>query len=466
MKKINIISGLTFLIIFFNSCLKEEIPTLSTPTINGITGNSASVTVTVTGEGSSFITGSGFCWSTKENPTINDNNSLDNTGVGSFSRILTELQANTTYFVRAYATNSVGTAYSSQVSFTTLTFSSVATISISSITHTTASSGGDISNDGGNPITERGVCWGTSPNPTKDNTKTADGTGIGIFTSLISGLSHSTTYYVRAYASNSAGTAYGNEISFKTTVPVTSISLNDLIVRLEILETYQLSENIKPETATNKKTIWKSSNNQVATVSEKGLVAALSIGEAIITVTSEDGKYSATCSIEVTNKLKILVTDLINIPISQATVLALDPITKTYIYGQTGTDGRLTLYSPIKKTVTVLVAHPQQKGEIILGQLNSESLTVKMIDNSYGSVLAPERTCYIPGLSGRLNPILDNINRLYLYADNISINNGTLQPVTFDHLNSLKLEDAYGKVKTIWIPFMDGKTALINYQPK
>lgn len=90
------------------------------------------------------------------------------------------------------------------------------TTSVSSITSSTASSGGNISNDGGASIAARGICWSTSHNPTISDSKTSNGTGIGNFASSITGLTVNTTYYVRAYATNSAGTAYGNEVSFTT----------------------------------------------------------------------------------------------------------------------------------------------------------------------------------------------------------------------------------------------------------
>ena len=90
------------------------------------------------------------------------------------------------------------------------------TTAASSITGATASSGGVISNDGGASVTARGVAWGTSTAPTISDSYTTDGSGTGTFTSSLTGLSGSTTYYVRAYATNSAGTAYGPEISFTT----------------------------------------------------------------------------------------------------------------------------------------------------------------------------------------------------------------------------------------------------------
>jgi hypothetical protein len=129
-----------------------------------------------------------------------------------------------TYVYRIIAYNSTGnsTAYSNEFSIsipTPITAPVIQTTSISAINVTTAVSGGTISSDGGASITAKGVVWSTSQNPTIAlSTKTTDGTGIGTFTSSLSGLTANTTYYVRAYATNSVGTSYGNEITF-TTMP-------------------------------------------------------------------------------------------------------------------------------------------------------------------------------------------------------------------------------------------------------
>jgi uncharacterized protein (TIGR02145 family) len=90
------------------------------------------------------------------------------------------------------------------------------TVSVNSVTTTTANCGGNITNDGGAKVTARGLCWTTTQNPTIDDNKTTDGTGTGIFTSAITDLTENTTYYVRAYATNSVATSYGNELFFKT----------------------------------------------------------------------------------------------------------------------------------------------------------------------------------------------------------------------------------------------------------
>ena len=92
----------------------------------------------------------------------------------------------------------------------------VDTTDASLITHNSTTSGGNISNDGGSAVTARGVCWSISTNPTISDEHTTDGSGTGIFASSITGLLPVTTYYVKAYATNGAGTTYGNEISFTT----------------------------------------------------------------------------------------------------------------------------------------------------------------------------------------------------------------------------------------------------------
>jgi len=105
----------------------------------------------------------------------------------------------------------------------------VTTTAVSSIGPASASGGGMVSSEGGRPVTTRGVCWSISPNPTTKDAKTSDGTGTGAFTSSITGLNPNTVYHLRAYAANSAGTSYGNEVSFTTTgsdFPTACIKVN------------------------------------------------------------------------------------------------------------------------------------------------------------------------------------------------------------------------------------------------
>lgn len=92
----------------------------------------------------------------------------------------------------------------------------VTTLPVTNIRSTAATSGGTINNEGSGIVIARGVCWNTSQNPSTSNGKTMDNTGTGSFISNITGLSPNTTYYVSAYATNSAGTGYGMAMSFTT----------------------------------------------------------------------------------------------------------------------------------------------------------------------------------------------------------------------------------------------------------
>jgi uncharacterized protein (TIGR02145 family) len=181
-----------------------------------------STTITVKGniscDGSAIISERGFCYGTSSNPTISNNKLICGMGKGNISSVLNGLSPNTTYYVRAYATNSVGTAYGNELSFTSAFLPTVTTDSITFITAISATSGGKISFDGGAPVTARGICWSTSPNPTIADYKTINGNGTGNFTIDITALKQNKKYYVRAYAVNYAGIAYGNQISF-TTLP-------------------------------------------------------------------------------------------------------------------------------------------------------------------------------------------------------------------------------------------------------
>lgn len=211
-------SGIAYGSLVSFTTLSAELPTVSTSAVSNISQNTASYGGVVASDGGAAITARGVCWSESTNPTTADAHSLDGSGTGVFISALNGLVLGTRYFVRAYAVNSIGTAYGAVDSFTTLgaVLPTVVTSAISAITQTSAASGGTISADGGATVSARGVCWNATGTPTIAGSHSTDGTGTGVFTSQITTLLPGVTYYVRAYAINSTGTAYGAEVSFVT----------------------------------------------------------------------------------------------------------------------------------------------------------------------------------------------------------------------------------------------------------
>jgi formylglycine-generating enzyme required for sulfatase activity len=215
-------------------CKKEPrkvIPTITSATITSITSTTAMFGGDIASDGNSAVIARGVCWSDKQFPTIEDYKTTDGIGIGSFSSSLSGLIPGMTYYVRAYATNRVGTVYGEQSTFTTLpTFPTILTTDILSIAERKATGSGNITSNGGATIITSGVCWSTSPNPSITDNKTADGSVQGSFTSLISNLIPETTYYIRAYAINSVGCAYGQQQSF-TTLKSTVLSMKFISIQ-------------------------------------------------------------------------------------------------------------------------------------------------------------------------------------------------------------------------------------------
>ena len=190
-------------------------PTVTTTAASGVTSSGASSGGNVTTDGGSSVTARGVCWNTTGNPTTADSKTSDGTGTGSFTSTISGLTRSTLYYVRAYATNSTGTGYGNQLSFTSSAqIPTVSAVGITNIEQTTATSGGTVTDDGGGTITARGLCWSTTTAPTVADSKTTESGTAGAFSSTMTGLTMGTTYYVRAYATNSAGTGYAGELSF------------------------------------------------------------------------------------------------------------------------------------------------------------------------------------------------------------------------------------------------------------
>lgn len=195
-----------------------DLPGIATGPVENISYTSAISRDTLKANGGEFVFARGVCVDTLPDPDINHSFTAPGNAVGPYAVSLTGLLPGRVYYIRAFATNSNGTAYGTAVSFTTLplTVPVVTTDTISHITNVSAFAGGHVTADGGSPVVARGICYSTSVNPTIANSTAPSGAGLGAFATTISGLAAHTTYYARAYATNAVGTAYGPEVTFTT----------------------------------------------------------------------------------------------------------------------------------------------------------------------------------------------------------------------------------------------------------
>ncbi len=201
-----------------------------TATITSIAATTATSGGTIATDGGSTISSRGVCWSTLSPPTIYDSKTTNGSGTGTFTSSLVGLNGNTSYFVRAYIVNGLGTFYGNEVTFVTAAcLPVITTADTSNVTQISAQSGGTITNECGCIITARGVCWSTSANPTTSSSKTTNGSGTGPFSSSLTGLSAGTTYHIRAYAINCAGTNYGQDISFITKCSAPTVTTDTVL---------------------------------------------------------------------------------------------------------------------------------------------------------------------------------------------------------------------------------------------
>ena len=264
MKKLSLLLvALTFLLA---SCKPEaEKPTVVTKSVGEVTETTAKVVGQVTADGGAEVTERGVCWNTTTAPEVIDYRMKDvEGGLGIFTLNIPDLVPNTQYYVRAYATNEKGVSYGEEMTFTTLEVTPeepgdepeepgdepeepgdepeepgddpeepgdepeepeqpeevapvVTTSEVTGITVNSAVCGGEVVSNGESVVVARGVCWSIEQNPTIEDSHTTDGISTGTYTSNLTELNHSTTYYVRAYAINAKGiTVYGEEKSFMT----------------------------------------------------------------------------------------------------------------------------------------------------------------------------------------------------------------------------------------------------------
>lgn len=193
-------------------------PTVTTLATTNVAYTTATCNGNVVSNGGLTVTECGICYSTENAPTMDDQKAVSATTMGSYSCQLTGLQTETIYHCRAYAVNAEGVSYGDERTFMTLAYAlpNVQTGSTSNVSQTSTTCAANVLSDGGQPVTERGICYSLSSNPTTADQKAIVGAGTGSFTATLSDLQAGQTYYYRAYAISAQGTAYGEERTFTT----------------------------------------------------------------------------------------------------------------------------------------------------------------------------------------------------------------------------------------------------------
>jgi len=203
-----------------------EMPVIVTNPVTYISTTFATSGGAIPSDGGAPVTARGVCWSTVTGPTTADAKTSDGAGSGAFASKVTGLNAGATYYLRAWATNDAGTAYGEEMTFKTLdslVVPTVTTVAVNNIMVKSAKSGGNVTEWGGSDVIARGICWNTTGDPTIADEKSENGAGIGSFTSSLSALTATTTYYVRAWATNASGTGYGQVETFTTQSPAPAV---------------------------------------------------------------------------------------------------------------------------------------------------------------------------------------------------------------------------------------------------
>ncbi len=194
-----------------------NLPTVETSLVTEYTSTTAKIGGTVINNGGFEVSQRGVYWGVKPNPRLTGVKLELGKGDGVFSLTVTDLSRSYTYYIIAYAANLKGTAWGSEINFSTQPeVARVITATISNITGYSARIGGSISSDGGTAITEKGIYWGTTATPLSGGTKVAMGSGSGDFSDSLASLNPGTKYYIIAYAINSIGPSYGEIKSFTT----------------------------------------------------------------------------------------------------------------------------------------------------------------------------------------------------------------------------------------------------------
>jgi len=238
---------------------------ISTLSATNIRCESAIISALITSTGNGNIMEYGFYYgsttSTENKVKVGSGN------VNDFSFTISDLIANSTYFYKAYATNAKGETSGNLLNFTTLAYQlpNISTGSISDITENSANISGNVIFDGGTNLTNSGICYSTTQNPTINNNYCLNANNSNSFTCKISNLSPNTIYYVRAFATNNQGTSYGNEQNFTTLDLTYGQSLNGLFSISENKQVRFSGGNLEYQNYTR---TWKFARHQYDLVGE------------------------------------------------------------------------------------------------------------------------------------------------------------------------------------------------------
>ena len=193
----------------------DTVPRVKTWYVREITYCSAVASGQVLGNGGQVVEERGICYGTESLPTVDGMHVEAGSGMGPFDCLLSDLLPETRYYVRAYVACTKGVYYGHQLEFdTNLLPMEVRTIGVSDVTASRVRAEGEVIRDGGSELAECGFCWGTEHNPTMEGLHINANIGVGNFAMYFSGLERGQTYYVRAYAVNEEGVAYGEEVEF------------------------------------------------------------------------------------------------------------------------------------------------------------------------------------------------------------------------------------------------------------
>jgi gliding motility-associated-like protein len=255
----------------------------NTATLTGTGRYTANATGTVTA-GTLLVATSGVVWDVNPNPTIALATKTTNgpTGSGPINSAINGLNAGTTYYVRAYATSESGnTIYGNQLQFTTNppVAPIVTTAAVTNILSNKATSGGDVTDSGGVAVTARGIVWKAGTNPTLADFSAAAGSGSGAFVSQLTGLTPSTNYCVRAYATNAVGTTYGNQQCFTTAAPTPVLVTSTLSLNLGSVV---VGTNAAIQSYTLSGSVLSPANGTITVTAPAGFTVSLSAGSGFV----------------------------------------------------------------------------------------------------------------------------------------------------------------------------------------